>query len=182
MDLATMEGLEGVSLQRLADELGMSKSGVIGHFASKEDLQLRTVEAAAERYREEVMERAADREAGLERLRALLEGWIAQVEARTPVGGCFFWAASAEFDGRPGPVRELLVALMERFVGLLEAEVHTAQRTGELRADVEPAQLAFELHAVAQEANWARQLLGREDAFERARAAVARLLEASRPA
>ena len=95
-------------------------------------------------------------------------------------GGCFFYAASAEFDGRPGSVRDLIAELTATWLDHLEEEAANAQQRGELRAVIEPAQLAFECHAVVQEANWARQLLGRTDSFDRARTAYGnRLVDAA---
>lgn len=171
MDLASVEGLEGVSIGRLADALGMSKSGVIGHFASKQDLQLATIEAARRTFESEVLARL-DAEPGIARLRAMAECWIAYVEGEHFSGGCFFWATSAEFDGRPGPVRDRLAELTAHWLDAIQAEAHLAQRLGEIAAEEDTAQLAFEIHAYVQEANWAYQLLEREDAFQRARRAV----------
>jgi len=180
MDLASVEGLEGLSIGRLASALGMSKSGVIGHFASKQDLQLSTVESARERFEAEVMA-GVEAEPGLARLEALVESWIAHVEGEAFAGGCFFWAASAEFDGRPGAVRDRIAELTRSWLDQISAEARLAQRLGELRPDEDPAQVAFELHAFVQEANWANQLLEAPDAFARARAAVAgRLARAAR--
>jgi len=182
-DLASVEGLEGLSIGRLAEALEMSKSGVIGHFSSKEDLQLQTVEAARALFEAAVIDSQASRRAehGRERLAALVESWIAYVASEVFAGGCFFWAASAEFDGRPGAVRDRVRALTQRWLETLEAEVRLAQRLGEVSDDEEPAQLAFELHAFVQEANWARQLLDRTDAFDRARRAVERRIAAAAP-
>jgi AcrR family transcriptional regulator len=171
MDLASVEGLEGVSIGRLAGELGMSKSGVIGHFASKEDLQLATVEAARRYFETEVLG-GLEAEPGIERLRAMVERWLGYVEGEHFSGGCFFWAASAEFDGRPGAVRDRIAELTASWLDSIQAEARLAQRLGEIAADEEPAQIAFELHAYVQEANWAFQLLRREDAFGRARRAI----------
>ena len=180
MDLASLEGLEGLSIGRLAAAIGMSKSGVIGHFTSKQDLQLETVEAARARFEARVLG-SGQAEPGLERVRALVESWIAYVEGDDFAGGCFFWAASAEFDGRPGLVRDRLAALTAQWLDSLSAESRLAQRTGEIDSGVDPEQLAFELHAFVQEANWSYQLLGRRDAFSRARAAVAERLARAAP-
>jgi AcrR family transcriptional regulator len=173
MDLASLEGLEGVSIGRLADALGMSKSGVIGHFASKQDLQLATVEAARVRFESEVLG-SIEGEPGIDRLRAMTESWIQYIEGEHFSGGCFFWAASAEFDGRPGVVRDRLAELTARWLDAIGAEARLAQRLGEIDEGEDPAQLAFELHAYVQEANWSYQLLEREDSFTRARRAVDR--------
>ena len=104
--------------------------------------------------------------------RALVESWIDYVAGEHFSGGCFFWAASAEFDGRPGLVREQIAQLTGQWLNALRDEAKLAQRLGEIRSDIEPAQLAFELHAYTQEANWAYQLLGAPESFDRARRAV----------
>lgn len=175
MDLASVEGLEGLSIGGLARRVGMSKSGVIGHFESKQDLQLETLRAAEQVFEASVLD-GIEAQPGLDRLRELLERWITHVGSGRFQGGCFFWAASADFDGRPGPVRDALARTTAGWLGVLEAEIALALRLGELDAGEEPAQLAFELHALVQEANWARQLLDRPDAFDRARRGVERRL------
>lgn len=176
MDLASVDGLEGLTIGRLAQQLEMSKSGVIGHFASKQDLQLQTVDAARKRFEQAVLGEI-HAEPGIAKLSALVESWIDYVAGEHFAGGCFFWAASAEFDGRPGLVRERIAQLTEQWLNALRDEARLAQRLGEIRHDIEPAQLAFELHAFVQEANWAWQLLEHEDAFDRARRAVHSRLE-----
>jgi len=175
MDLASVEGLEGLSIGRLARRVEMSKSGVIGHFKSKEDLQLETVRAAVGVFEAEV-QAGVTAEPGLARLRVLLERWTRHVASGRFSGGCFFWAASAEFDGRPGRVRDAVARATLHWLEQIVAEVRLAIRLGEIRSDEDPEQLAFELHALVQEANWARQLLDRSDAFDRARRGIERRL------
>ena len=172
MDLASVEGLEGLSIGGLAKRLAMSKSGVIGHFEGKEHLQLETVRAAVDVFEAAVLRAPVAEEPGLARLEGLLERWIDHVASGRFSGGCFFWAASADFDGRPGAVRDAVAGATAHWLDGLAAEIRLAQRLGELGADEEPEQLAFELHALVQEANWARQLLDRADAFDRARRGI----------
>src|SRR5712692_9109449 len=105
VDIASAEGLEGLSIGRLATELQMSKTGIFAHFGSKEQLQLATIDAAKEIFIEHVVQPALIHARGLPRLQAMLESWISYVENIVFRGGCFFAAASAEFDSRPGPVR-----------------------------------------------------------------------------
>ena len=107
VDVASAEGLEGLTIGRLAAELEMSKSGLFAHFGSKEELQLATIGAAREIFVDEVVRPAFENDPGLSRLWALLDSWLRYAEAGIFKGGCFFAAASAEFDGRPGPVRVL---------------------------------------------------------------------------
>lgn len=169
VDLASVEGLEGLTIGRLAGELEMSKSGLFGHFGSKEELQLATVEEACAIFAREVVEPAGGAPRGRERLRALCEGFLGYLEREVFPGGCFLAAAAAEFDGRPGPVRD-------RVRGAMTAWLRELERQAELAGAEDPAQLAFELNALAQGANHAYQLHDDPQAFARARAAIARRL------
>lgn len=172
LDFATRNGLEGLTIGRLAKETGMSKSGLFAHFGSKEELQLATVAEAAAHFSSQVLEPTARLASGIVRLHALVNAWIDHVERGDARGGCFFAAASAEFDGRPGAVRDRLVALTRSWLDLLEEESREARARGELLQSVDPALMAFALHGYAQEANWARQLLDDPKAFVKARRAV----------
>lgn len=167
--IATTEGLEGLSIGRLALSLGMSKSGLFGHFGSKEELQLAVVRAAADSFRREVVDPAADAETGLPRLIALMEAWIDSMERQAPYGGDFFGAAALEFDARPGPVRDEIARLMMSWLRALEDEARRGVEIGQLQPGLDAAQLAFELRALGGEANCAFHLFGDDQAFERAR-------------
>ena len=177
MDIASAEGLEGLTIGRLARETGLSKSGLFAHFGSKEDLQLATVDVASEVFRAQVLEPVADSPHGLARLNAMVHTWLQYVEKSGFRGGCFFAAASLEFDGRPGPVRDRIVECTRHWLGLLEEEARTALENGELQPGTDPAVVAFALHAYAHEANWAHQLLDDPKAFVRARRAVEQRLK-----
>src|SRR4051795_11746341 len=145
--LATVEGLDGLSLSRLADAVGMSKSGLFAHFGSKEELQLATVEAASAIFEEIVIEPAGRATAGVPRLRAYIDSFLDHVEEGVSPGGCFFISAMSELDTHPGPVRDGAMAFSQRWLTLLAQEVAAAQGAGELDPGVDPAQIAFELHA-----------------------------------
>src|SRR3954453_13098485 len=145
--LATVEGLDGLSLARLADAVGMSKSGLFAHFGSKEELQLATVEAASAIFEELVIEPAGEATAGLPRLRAYIEGFLDHVEESVFPGGCFFVSAMGELDTRPGPVRDDAMAFSQRWLTLLAEQVAAAQAAGELDPVADPPQIAFELNA-----------------------------------
>ncbi len=173
VDIASAEGLEGVSIGRLADELKMSKTGIFSHFGSKHQLQLATVEAAKQIFIEQVVRPALQSPRGLPRLKAMLESWLGYVERIVFRGGCFFAAASAEFDSRPGDVRDQIVALTKAWMVVLQEEIAFAQSRKEIQASVKPVQLAFELHAYVQEANWAFKLFNDKSAFLLARRAIA---------
>jgi AcrR family transcriptional regulator len=165
VDLASEEGLEGLTIGKLAAELGMSKSGLFSHFGSKEELQLATVGAAARRFVETVVAPSAGEEGGLPRLRALCDAWVDYLERSVFPGGCFWAAAATEFDDRPGPVRDAIQ-------GAMAAWIEGLAREAEAAGAEDPHQLAFELHALVQGANTAARLLGDRSAFGRARAAI----------
>lgn len=179
MDIASAEGLEGLSIGRLATELQMSKTGIFSHFGSKEQLQIATVEAAKQLFLEQVANPSVEHPRGVLRLRAMLENWIGYVERIVFRGGCFFAAASAEFDSRPGPVRDEIATLTKAWLAALQREIAFAQSGKEISASVDPAQLAFELHAYVQEANWAFKLFNDKSAFSRARRAIASRIAAA---
>ena len=179
-DLATAQGLEGLSIGVLAAEVGMSKSGLYAHFGSKQELQGAVVDHAAARFEPAVLETAANAAPGLPRLEALVEAWIRHVEFGDYRGGCFFDATSSEFGARPGPVRARLAELSRAWIAALAEQATLAVRLGELAAGTDPERLTFQLHAYVTEANWWRRLFDEPDAFARARAAVAATLEAHR--
>ncbi|HKF23511.1 MAG TPA: TetR/AcrR family transcriptional regulator [Candidatus Angelobacter sp.] len=172
VNLASVEGLEGVSIGRLADELGMSKSGLFAHFGSKEDLQLATVDMAREIFIEHVVRPAVAQAEGMPRLRALCDNWLGHVEQRVFMGGCFFTAASFEFDSRPGPVRDRIVTVMKEWLNALSQAVEGAKRAGHIKGSVDPRQLAFEIYSLAIGAHWGFQLLGDRRALKNARSTI----------
>jgi AcrR family transcriptional regulator len=180
VNLASTEGLEGLTIGGLADKLGMSKSGLFAHFGSKEELQLATIEAASQRYIREVFSQALLEPRGYPRLLAICNGWLSYMRRGVFPGGCFFAAASFEFDSRPGPVRDHVRRLMDDWIGALEKAVRMAQDEGHLRTDVDPAQLAFELNSLFFGANFAFYLRDDQQAIEKAERAVKTRLELAR--
>lgn len=176
VDVASTNGLEGLTIGTLAEQVGMSKSGLIRHFGTKEGLQLAALEAAIERFTAEVWEPVAGEPPGLTRLRAICASWISYLERGVFPGGCFLSSASLEFDDRPGPVRDEVAAAMERWLAALARDAEIARAAGELPPDTDPEQLAFELNAIFMGANWASRLLRDPDAFTRAESSFARLL------
>jgi AcrR family transcriptional regulator len=180
VDLASLEGLQGLTIGRLADDLAMSKSGLFAHFGSKEELQLATVEAAAERYIREIFTQALSEARGYPRLAAICDGWLSYIRRGVFPGGCFFAAASFEFDSRPGAVRDRVRQLMNDWIGALERAVRMAQDEGHMKADVDPSQLAFELNSLFYGAHFDFYLREDAKALERAERAVRSRLEALR--
>ncbi len=181
--IASVEGLQGLSLARLAEAVGMSKSGLFAHFRSKEDLQLAVIDAARALFLREVVVPSQVFPEGLQRLRKLVQTWLSYAEGCVFRGGCFFMATSLEFDGRPGVVRDRIRELMGLWLSLLESEFRRAKFAGELRAEADESQLAFEFNAQGMAANWGFQLFGDRQAFARARSAMLASLEkwAARP-
>jgi AcrR family transcriptional regulator len=171
VNLASVEGLEGLTIGRLATTLRISKSGLFAHFGSKEDLQCAVVDEARHIFVESVV-RPAFKFTGLERLRALCENWLQYGKARVFPGGCFFSAASLEFDDRPGRVRDRIVELMKKWLENLEQAACDAQSAGEIRKEVDVHQLAFEIQALAMGANWSSRLFRDQGAYRAARAAI----------
>jgi AcrR family transcriptional regulator len=174
-ELGTVEGLQGVTIGRLADDLGMSKAGVIGHFGSKEELQMATVEQAGAAFAEEIWEPVQDRPEGLERLLATVDVWIENVGAKRP-GGCFWTAASTEMDGRDGKVKDRIAKQLGNWHKTLVYDVKVAQRAGDLDKKIDPDQIAFEFRSMIMGLNQERQLFGSGDAEERAKIAARRSL------
>jgi AcrR family transcriptional regulator len=175
--LATTEGLGGLSIGRLAEEIGMSKSGLYAHFGSKEELQLAAIEEAGRIFVAEVIVPTRAEPDGLARLRAVVEAFLSYVEREVFPGGCFFESAAAEFDTSPGPVRDRLVEYLEGWRQKLGELIVRAQERKEIAAEEDAAQLAFELDAFMARANDAFVLSGDPQAVERARAAVRARLE-----
>ncbi len=171
VNIASIEGLEGLTVGKLASLLRISKSGLFAHFGSKEELQSAVVEEARRIFIEKVIRPAYEAQ-GLKRLRSLCEHWLNYAEEKVFPGGCFFAAASLEFDDRPGRVRDQIVDSMKKWLGVLEQAVRDAQAAGEIKKDVDAADLAFELQALALGANWASRLFRDEGVFRSSRRAI----------
>ncbi|MEV5527569.1 TetR/AcrR family transcriptional regulator [Streptomyces prunicolor] len=172
VDIASVEGLEALSVGRLATELELSKSGVFALFGSKQELQLATVREAARIYTEKVIKPAAELPPGVGRLWRLCELWLEYSRGRVFPGGCFFYEVIAEFDARSGPVHDAVVGAQRDWTALVERTVAEARDAGELRADTDIPQLAFEIVALMETANVVSVLHGEETAYRRARVGI----------
>jgi len=170
--LATVDGLDGLSLAHLANAVGMSKSGLFAHFSSKQELQLATVDAASAIFDEQVIEPAVAVRPGVARLRAYVERFLGHVEEGVFPGGCFFVSAVSELDAHAGPVRDGAMAFSQRWLGLLAAEVAAAQAAGELDPSADPPQIAFELNAYMVLGNMQFVATANPSALDRVRRAV----------
>jgi AcrR family transcriptional regulator len=178
-DVASVEGLEGLTIGRLATELGMSKSGLFAHFGSKEELQLATIDAARRRFVDHVIRPSRGLPRGRARLEALLIDRLEYFRSEVFRGGCFFNAVKAEFDSRPdGPVRAAITEDVRQFLAFLAREVRKAQEAGDLDSAVDPEQLAFELDAFGGAANHHYQFMRDKAVFDRAAAAMRSRLDA----
>ena len=179
--LATEEGLDPLSIGRLAEATQMSKSGLFAHFGSKEDLQLATVDHAAKLFVAEVIDPARSAPKGLARIWALCDHMIGYAERQVFPGGCFFAATSFEFNNRPGPVRDRIEEMIRSWLSYLEHAVEQAQEAGELDAKVSAREIAFQLDAFAQASNAQYQLFRDPQVFDDARRAIHERLESLRP-
>jgi AcrR family transcriptional regulator len=177
--IASVEGLEGLSLGGLASELGMSKSGLFAHFGSKEELQLKTLRAARRIFYEAAIRPALDVPEGIERLAALVEADIDYLSGDAFDGGCLFISSAAEYDSRPGPIRDLVQETMTSWLDLLAGQAAIARDNGELKPETDPRGLVWELHAFGLALNWDRQLNQAGDARERAQTASRARLHAA---
>ena len=153
VSLATLEGLEGLSIGNLADALDMSKSGVYAHFGSKQDLQLATLDEAGKIFFAEVVEPALAAPPGIAQLVAICDAFFEHLRRRTLPGGCFWCGVVVEMGTRPGPVKDGIAAFQGGFGSLLRDLVVAARELDELPADEDPEALAFELNGVMFAAN-----------------------------
>jgi AcrR family transcriptional regulator len=183
LTLASQVGLEGLSIGSLAGRLDMSKSGLFAHFGSKEDLQLLTLKQAQTLFFEQVFSPALKQARGLPRLRALFSNWLARLERSDDLpGGCLMLSASAEYDDRPGAVRDLLVAGQRELRGAIAKAIRLAIDEGHLKPQTDPWQLTFELFGIVLATHHDLRLLGDARALDRAGDALERLIEAHRAA
>jgi AcrR family transcriptional regulator len=175
--LASAEGLEAVSLQRLAGDLGMSKSGLFAHFGSKEELQLAIVDEASRIFTDEVLRPGLKTPAGLARVWAMSNAFLSYLERQVFPGGCFFEATVSEFDSKPGRVRDAVVEKRDYWVASLGRAVRAGMELGEIEQDVDADQIAWELSCLLVGANGSFVQSGGNVGLERARRAIRDRLE-----
>jgi AcrR family transcriptional regulator len=176
VDRASVEGLEGLTIGRLAEETRMRKSTIFSLVGSKQDLQMATLKAAVQQFTNEVWEPIADERPGLPRLLALCDSWLSYHEREVMPGGCFLTTATIEYDARPGPLRDAIARAMKRWFRVLEREVEVAIEADELPSDTRPAEVAFELNALAAAASYGFQLNRDRTVFDVARRSMRRAL------
>jgi AcrR family transcriptional regulator len=179
--LATVEGINGLSIGRLAEAVGMSKSGLFAHFGSKEELQLATIETARAIFNEVVVEPSMTAPTAYDRLRQLIENFLRHVEDKVYPGGCFYVSVGAELAAQSGPVRDQAVGLSGEWMQLLVSTIGEAQAAGDIDPAEDPLQLAFELTGYLLLGNTQFVVTQQKAATDRARRAVERRLEAAAP-
>jgi AcrR family transcriptional regulator len=175
--LASTVGLEGLTIGRLAEELGLSKSGLFAHFRSKENLEVEVIGHARELFIAQVLAPALKAPRGEPRVRALFERWLAW-GARP--GGCIFIALSVELDDQPGPTRDALLATQRDWLDSLATAARIAREEGHFRADLDPQLFAFELYGIGVASHTLGRLLKAPEISEHTRRAFEALLLRSR--
>jgi len=176
-EVANVVGVSGLSIGRLAEVTGLSKSGLFAHLGSKEALEVAVVEEAARQFVQDVMVPALREPRGEPRVRAMFDRWLAW--GQRP-GGCFFVGASAELDDRPGPPREALVQASKDWIDALGTAARIAITEGHFRDDLEPEQFAFELYGIMMASHTFSRFLREPAALARSREAFERLLTSVR--
>ncbi|WP_334135613.1 TetR/AcrR family transcriptional regulator [Tepidimonas sp.] len=175
LSLASQVGLEGLSIGAIAEMMGMSKSGVFAHFGSREELQISVVREYHDRFEREVFRPALAAPRGLPRLRALFDNWMRQTSLEID-SGCIYISGAVEFDDRPGPVRDALVATVNTWQAAVRRAVQLAIDEGHLRADADPAQVAFEIHGLILALHYEARFLRSTDGLRHARTGFDNLL------
>ena len=176
-ELATVSGLGGLTIGRLAEHTGLSKSGLFAHFGSKEALEIAVVEEASRQFVEFVLVPALRQPRGEPRIKTLVERWLAW--GNRP-GGCFFVGASAELDERPGPVRDALARANTDWLDQIATSARIAQSEGHFRTDLDPHQFAFEAYSIMLGAHFFFRFLRDPKADKRTRRAFDELMDSAR--
>jgi len=179
--MASVRGFEGISIGRLASEAGMSKSGLFGHFGSKEALQHAILEFVIEDFKLRVIAPALRQATGEARLRALFASWLDWTGQESLAGGCPLMAASVELDDQPGPLRDYLVEQQEAWLDCIRRMAQKAVAEGVFRDGLDTRQFAFEYQGIGLAYNFARRLLNDPRARNRALEALDRLIRSARP-
>ena len=180
VDLASVAGLDGVTIGALATQTGLSKSGLFAHFGSKENLEVETLRAAADRFVALVVTPALKQPAGIPRVRALFDNWVKWSVTHCARGGCLFVAAAVELDDREGPARDYLVQKQRQWLDTIARATQRAVEVGDFRDDTDTEQFAYDLYSVFLGYHHARRLLRDPRAETRARNAFETLIQNAR--
>ncbi len=180
LQIATKEGLEGLTIGRLAQDLQLSKSGLFAHFRGKEELLLQVLETARTRFIEQVVKPGLSAPRGEPRLRALFESWLNWERSAALPGGCPFIAAAVELDDRPGAAREYVVQSQKDWLEVIANSARTGIQEGQFRPDFDPEQFAYDLHGAMLSYHHLARLLRDPSAETRVRRAFESLLAQAR--
>lgn len=176
LELASRDGLEGLTIGVLADRMNMSKSGVFAHFGSREDLQMEVIKLYHHRFEQEVFYPAVKEPRGLPRLVAMYERWIKRVTVEI-ASGCIYISGAVEYDDRPGPIREQLVSMVQAWQSALLRAAQQSIDCGDLKPDTDSQQLVFEMYGLILAVHHDARFLRIPGAIERARRGFDRLIE-----
>jgi AcrR family transcriptional regulator len=181
LELASMEGIAALTLGRLAERVGVSKSGLYAHFRSKRNLQLEVLAAAREIFQHEVIDRGMAAPPGRARLEALCDAYLKYVERRVFPGGCFFAGMLAEFDAQTGELHQEVAADQREWGELVGSLIDEAQQRGELAGDADTAQLSFDITAAVEHANYYYLLFDDPTVIHRARSSITSAISRATP-
>jgi AcrR family transcriptional regulator len=176
LELASRNGLEGLTIGLLADKMSMSKSGVFAHFGSREDLQIEVLKLYHQRFEQEVFGPSVKEPRGLPRLIAMYEHWLGRVSVEI-ASGCIYISGAVEYDDRPGPIREALVSMVRVWQGALIRCVQQAIDGGDLKAETDAQQLVYEMYGLILAVHHDARFLRIPGAVDRARRGFERLIE-----
>jgi AcrR family transcriptional regulator len=181
LELASRDGLEGLTIGVLADRMNMSKSGVFAHFGSREDLQMEVIRLYHQRFEQEVFYPSIKEPRGLPRLMAMFDRWIKRVSVEI-ASGCIYISGAVEYDDRPGPIREQLVSMVQAWQSALLRSVQQAIDCCDLKADTDAQQLVYEMYGMILALHHDARFLRIPGAIDRARRGFERLIENHRNA
>jgi AcrR family transcriptional regulator len=176
LELASRNGLEGLTIGLLADRMNMSKSGVFAHFGSREDLQMEVLKLYHHRFEQEVFYPSVQEPRGLPRLESMFARWLKRVSVEI-ASGCIYISGAVEYDDRPGPIRDALVAMVRAWQGALLRAVQQSVDAGALQPDTDPQQLVYEMYGLILALHHDARFLRSPGAVERAHRGFARLIE-----
>ena len=176
LELASRNGLEGLTIGLLADRMNMSKSGVFAHFGSREDLQMEVLKLYHHRFEQEVFFPSVKEQRGLPRLESMFARWVKRVSVAI-ASGCIYISGAVEYDDRPGPIRESLVSMVRAWQGALLRAVQQSVDCGALQEGTDPQQLVYEMYGLILALHHDARFLRVPGAIDRANRGFARLIE-----
>jgi len=176
LQLASRDGLEGLTIGLLADQMQMSKSGVFAHFGSREDLQLEVIKLYHANFEQEVFYPSLKEQRGLPRLQSMFLNWVNRVSVEI-ASGCIYISGAVEYDDRPGELREKLSAMVTTWQQALRRATVQAINCGDLNADTDPDQLVFEMYGLILALHHDARFLKIPGSFDRAHNGFQRLID-----